>query len=267
MEALAPVEAEDVRADLSGPVHISRLKLMAKSATHYAAGFAGRPTYAMEAGSAVHHLIFATSRVVSMAKGKQRRGKDYDAFLADNPGAVVLTYGEGIKALAMARSVGKNAEAMRVLDGTRETLREWSIDGRACAGTPDVVGHDYVTELKTSMTAHPDRFAWHSQRMGYHAQLAWYMDGVKQGGKQTPEAAYVVAVESSFPFVTSVFRLTDRAIDKGRRLYLTWWEQMQTCERSNEWPPYTQGVVALDVPDDDDLGLDFGDEESDEAAA
>lgn len=264
--ALATALEADIRPDLSAPVHISRLKLMAKSATHYAAGFGGRPTYAMEAGSAVHHIIFGTSRVVSMAEGKQRRGKDFDAFAADNQGAMILTCSEGRKALAMAKSVSGCPEAMRVLEGTRETLREWSIGGRACAGTPDVVGHDYVTELKTSMTAHPDRFTWHSQRMGYHAQLAWYMDGVMLAGKLAPEAAYVVAVESSYPFVTTVFRLTDRAIDKGRRLYRTWWEQMQVCESTNEWPPYTQGVVALDVPDDDDLGLDFGDD-GDEAAA
>ena len=246
---------------LESPIHISRLKRIALSAAHYRAGFTGEESYAMERGTATHTLVFETGRIHAWPEGKQRRGKEYDAFVADHPRDQVLTYSEGQKALAMAEAVRRCPEAMRLLDGQRETLREWSIGKRACAGTPDVVGRDYVTELKTCATSHPDRFMWQAMKLGYHAQLAWYMDGLMLAGQAGVELGYIVAVESTAPFPVTVFQLTARAIEQGRRMYRTWWERLMVCEETNEWPPYAQGVVALDVPDDDQE-LDFGDAEA-----
>lgn len=259
VEALAASEAQDQAEELAGPVHISRLRLMSKSATHYAAGFDDKETYAMERGTAVHAMVLGTQRVVSW-NGKSRQGDDYDAYVRDNPDAIILTKSEGPKVLAMATSVRKCREAMRVLDGAREKTIRWHIGGRACEGTPDVVGDRFVTELKTCPSSAPWRFKWHARSMGYHAQLPWYMDGVMYDGDVLDDA-YIVAVESAYPFVTTVLRLTAADLDKGRRLYRSWWEQLAVCEASNEWPPYAQGVVDLALPDDEQE-LDFGDEEA-----
>lgn len=241
------------------PVHFSRLRLIARSPAHYAYATA-EETPSLERGTAVHALVFETQRIVSWEEGRPRRGKDYDKFVADNPNALILTHVEGQKALAMAEAVRRCREAMRVLDGTRETLREWDLGGRACAGTPDVVSRQFVTELKTTVSSHPERFAWQSLRMAYHAQLAWYLDGVMKGGQLAPENAYVVAVESTAPFPVTVFRVSNRAIEEGRKLYRLWWEQLMNCERSDEWPAYAQSVLELDIPGD--VALDFGDAEA-----
>lgn len=250
----------------SDAIHISRLRLMAKSAAHYAYGYGETETYAMERGEAVHSLILNEGRrIVSWEKGRPRRGKDYAAFAAANPGALILTDSEGAKARAMAESVLRCPEAVRVLQGQREKQRAWKIGGRDCAGTPDVVGSSYVTELKTCPSSNPDRFTWHSLKLGYHAQLAWYLDGLVLSGVAGVENAYVVAVEAAAPYPVTVLCLTARALEQGRRLYRTWWERLQVCEEADEWPAYAQGVVALDVPDEEQE-LDFSGLEEEAAA-
>jgi hypothetical protein len=260
VEALEASALQDQLDELRGPVHISRLRLMNKSAAHYAAGFDGTETYAMERGTALHAMLLGGARVCTW-NGKTRQGDDYDAFVRDNPDAVVLTRAEGAKVLAMATSVRRCREAMRVLDGDREKTIRWRIGDRECEGTPDVDGGSFVTELKSCPSSDPRQFKWHARRMGYHAQLPWYSDGLMLSGKPGRETHYIVAVEAVYPFVTTVLTLTAGDMDKGRRLYRTWWEQLAVCEASNEYPPYAQGVVELDLPDDAGE-IDFGDDEA-----
>jgi hypothetical protein len=240
------------------PVHISRLRLMAKSAMHFAAGDVAE-SYALERGSAVHAMVFGTGRVIGYP-GKVRNGKAWDEFEAANADAIILTGNEYAKARAMADQVLKCREAMRVLDGIRETELAWSIGGRACAGTPDVVAPgQWVTELKTCPSSDPFRAQWHGRKQGYHAQIAWYMDGLFDATKVAHEIGYVVAVEATAPFPVTVMRLTQRALDEGRRMYRAWWERLMVCEAANEYPGYVQSIVDFDVPDDEQQ-LDFGDE-------
>jgi hypothetical protein len=44
-----------------------------------------------------------------------------------------------------------------------------------------------------------------------------------------------------------VFKLTEQAVDMGRRLYRLWLEQLAGCIESNQWPGYAQSVVDFDV--------------------
>jgi len=242
------------------PVRFSRLKLIARSPAHYASATVEETT-AMERGSAVHSLLLGGSPVLAWEEGRPRRGKDYDAFVADNPGALILTATEFGKAHAIAESVKRNPLACKVLDGAREYEASWKFGTRACAGRIDVLGASWVTELKITASSDPFKVMYQALRMGWFAQLPWYMDGVMAAGLGTPDSAYIVAVEPAAPFAVTVLRLTDRALDQGRRTYRGWLERLLVCEQSNEWPPYAQSVVELDVPDND-VSLDFGDAEA-----
>lgn len=247
------------------PVRFSHLKWMARSPQHYLGATVER-TGAIQIGSAVHSLLLGGPSVVAYP-GKVRRGKAWDAFRSANAGAVFLSRAELGKAEAMAESVRANRQAMSVLDGVHEHPIDWRYLGRACRSTLDVLGLDgeYITELKTGATSDPVRFSWQSMRMHYDAQLAFYDEAVRASGLGTPRAHYVVAVESSPPYVVTTFRLTDRALERGRRSFRLWFERLLLCEAENAWPGYCESIVDLDVPDDEP-DLVFGDD-SEEAAA
>ncbi len=239
------------------PLHFSRLRHMARSPMHYAAATV-EETIAMERGSAVHSLVLGGQPVVAWEEGRPRRGKDFDAFAATNEGALILTATEFAKAQAMAAAVTSNGLAVRVLEGRREVELSWRFGSRECAGRLDVLGNTFVTELKCTTSTEPGKLMWQALRMSWFAQLPWYLDGAMASGAAAPEAAYVVAVEDKAPHVVTVARLTDRALDQGRRTYRGWLERLLVCEASDEWPAYAQHVIDLDVPDEG-IALDFSD--------
>lgn len=244
------------------PVHFSDLKRMAQSPLHYAHGLEHRreETKALRLGRAVDALCFGTCGVVGY--DGQRRGKEWAAFAAANAGSICLNKTEHEQALGMSDALERHSEALDLLSGERQKLIEWEISGRACAGTPDAFTDGRIAELKTCRTAHPDRFVWDARRLAYHAQLAWYLDGLIHSGRARPSTAYIVAVESSAPHPVTVFCLTDRALDQGARTWRLWFERLRACEESNAWPPYVESAVLFDVPEEDDgFALKIGGEE------
>jgi hypothetical protein len=241
---------------MTDPLRFSRLKLMGRSAAHYAA-YQEDETRCMELGTAADRLIFGQGPVLAYP-GPVRRGKEYDAFCQRNPDALILTQKDAAAALGIAEAVTACPDAMRLLTGVRQQTLYWTFQGRACRGTPDVRGDGFLTDLKTGETSDPRQFAWKVRRFAYHAQMAFYETGAQLAGLPAPTASYIVAVEQTPPHVVTVFKLTDRAIELGARLWRLWFEQLQVCEASGQFPAYSQAIVDLDLPDDDEI-IDLGD--------
>lgn len=241
------------------PLRFSRLKLIGKSAAHFR--HAPNPSGSgLDIGSAAHSIVLG-GRPVIFFPGKTRQGKAWDEFQVEHDDAIILTRREHGIAEGMAKSVQASPDAMRVLEGERESTFFWEQFGRKCRGTPDVRGATFHTELKTGETADPRRFPWKMRQFCYHGQLAFYSDGAAYAGLNEPEENYVVAVEASAPFVVTVFKVTARAIEQGRRLIRLWFEQLAGCEAADHWPGYTQSVTELDLPDADMELEDAGEDE------
>jgi hypothetical protein len=247
------------------PVRISDLKRIGQSPAHYRAAVESTGSY-LSKGSAVHSVLLGGQsvtyydRVTESGKAAPRNGQHWEKFKADHQDCLILSRDEYDQTAGMVEAVRACPEAMRVLDGVKEQTLTWDISGRACRGTPDVRSDQYVTELKTTRSSDPRRFMWDAIKMGYYAQLAWYLDGAVKARAGTPDAAFVVAVESTAPYVVTVFRVTERALEQGRRTYRLWFERLMACEEADEWPGYVQSVVPLDVPDNEETV--FGEEEA-----
>ena len=243
---------------MSDPIRFSHLRAYGRSPMHghHARTVESEQTVAMQRGTAVHALLFGT-RKVSGWLGAQRRGKEYDTFVADNPDTEILTATEYAKAIAMAEAVRSNKLAMQYLDGETEKTLLFKWYGQDCRATPDVRASRFVTELKTAADANPARFQWSALRLQYHAQLAYQMIACKEVGKEV-EAAFIVAVESSAPFPVTVYQVTERALLAGEKSLSLWMETLIGCEKSDAYPGYCESVVMLDLPDDD-VELDYGD--------
>jgi hypothetical protein len=244
------------------PLRFSRLKRFSQSAAHFAYAPSADGSH-LDIGSAAHSMLLGGTNVVAYP-GKVRRGKEFDAFEADNPDALILSRSEYARADGMAKAVRANADAMRVLDGEREKTFTWKLQGRLCRGTPDVRTSTFITELKTGETADPRFFPFKVRRFCYHGQLAWYSDGAVLAGLPDPQEHYVVAVEAAPPHVVTVFRILPETIEQGRRIARLWFERLLQCEAAGQWPGYSQSIVDLSL---DDQAFELGDAGGDEAPA
>ena len=237
------------------PLRFSRLKLMGKSPAHYAA-YVSTPTGAMETGTAADKLLLG-GKVVAYP-GPTRRGKEYDAFAAANSDALIVTQKEFAVADGIAQSVSACHDAMRLLTGIRQHTMLWDFNGRPCRGTPDVRGDGFLTDLKTGETSDPRFFHFKVRRFAYHAQMRFYETGVALANLPPVTDSYIVAVEQAPPHVVTVYRLSAATIELGARLWRLWLEQLQVCEASGSFPPYSQSIVDLELFEDEEL-LELGD--------
>lgn len=242
------------------PVRFSRLKLMAKSAAHYACN-ARDETSGMRKGSAVHSYLLGDADKVAVYTGTKRdkRVKAYQEFTEAHPGADILNAREFADVDGMRKAILEHDRASQLLDGAREQRITWSAAGRDCAGTPDVVhvrsnGAKVLVELKTSVSASPGLFKWQGKRLAYPAQVAWYADGLERTMLYRPGPVveiYVVAVESTAPYNVVVFPVTERLRAQARKQYRIWFETLMNCEQSGRFPGYADSDVEWDADDED----------------
>jgi hypothetical protein len=262
--------ANDLAAFELEPLRFSRLKLMGRSAAHYEHGFHGESA-AMRKGTGVHSFLIGDESQVVLFPGKVRNGKAWDQFEADHPGKTILNKTELGPVLGMRDAIRRHPRAMALLDGVRETRIEWETLGRKCAGTPDVVrllggGRKGLTELKTSVSSHPQKFMWQAKKLAYHGQCDWYGDGLERSmayGAGPVDETHIVVVESTAPYPVTVIAVSPRQLNKGRRLNRIWLETLLGCERTAHFPGYVESDVTWDDEDDDAEqggdGLDWGD--------
>lgn len=240
------------------PLRHSALKRMGDAPAKFIAA-EERTGQEFEKGTGAHSVLLGGKRLVvydkRSDKGNQcpRRGADYDAFAALHPDSLILLPDEHAQITGMAASVQANADAMALLAGRKEHTLLWDIDGRPCRGTPDVDNGHNVVELKTTKSSDP-RFFWRdSWRFCYHGALAWYMDGCAQqfGRRTIPTDAYIVAVESTKPYIVTVFRVPPPLIEMGRRQNRHWLDRLAECEKAKSWPGYATGIVDLEFPENE----------------
>jgi exodeoxyribonuclease VIII len=243
---------------LSDPVRFSNLRNFSRSPAHYRCAVVSprEPTPSMRLGTTVHKLLLGGPLCVYPG---ERRGKAWDAFRDAHRGEEIITETEHLHAARIADAVDSHPIAPRLLAGVHERRIDWSNLGRACSSTPDVVGEDFLTDLKTASTTQPEKFKFGCLRLAYHAQLAFYLDAVRVATGRVIEKAYLVGVETEPPFCVTVLRLTPRTLLEGRKLNRMWMEQLLNCEASGAWPGYVQSEVSWDI--DGDVGLIIDGEE------
>jgi hypothetical protein len=250
------------------PVRFSHLKKMALSPAHYLDAIAedeeqGEDTPSLRFGRLCHALILRGIEAFAVWDG-DRRGNAWKSFRDGNADRDIVTLKEFDKARRVADVVWNHHDASLLLQGEHEIKVPWSLMGRACHSTLDVLGARHVTDLKTTRLAAPGWFSRDALRRYYHAQLAWYLDAAQRGSDLPVREAYIVAVETSRPYAVTCFELTPRALEEGRKLCRLWFEQLLACEAAGDWPGYVQTTVPLDVADD--VELEFAPEEVANAA-
>lgn len=106
----------------------------------------------------------------------------------------------------------------------------------------------YLTDYKTTTDAHPARFARSAADLGYHMQAAWYMDCAEVHNGERPKDFYFVVQEKKAPFLVSVVKLDDEAIQWGRIQNRKALDLFARCVERNEWPSYANQAVTISLP-------------------
>ncbi len=263
-------------------VHFSELKQMARSPAHYAHAckHAKDPSRAMTVGAVGDAIVFGTPDRIAIYPGPTRRGKEWDAFQALNPGKTIAIQSEVDDATGAAEAILRDPIAGPILaECETQIVIQWEQMGMPCAS--GIVGERggidalhrasrTIWDVKcVGVDVDPEGLAKHAWRQHWHAQLAWLVDGwnatIDRARKEwhrpiesfsliPVEHAGLVCVEANPPHCVTVMRCTPEALDHGRRSIRLWLEMLAACEAEAErnpgyvWPGYVQTIAEMGVP-------------------
>lgn len=248
----------------------SGLDLIAKSPAHFqwARTHASNETPAMEKGSLIHTLVLEPEKVedeyvILPPTIKQRRGKEYDAFLLTVGERKVILATAMAEAKLIAESVRANPVAERIIGDAvafeRSVFAEDFATGVLCKCRPDIVLANAIYDLKTTRNANARSFSYSCRNYRYHVQAAFYTDVSRAAGMDVERFGFIAVDSDTMPYQCTVFhRMSQQAIDQGRAEYRENLETYQRCMESGEWPGYpneydelTLAGVAYDVEEMD----------------
>lgn len=268
------------RSDLADvPVSWSWLKEMpcpAKARHRALMPDGGEQSLAMRMGRGVHAKTFGTPQV-HVFRGAQRRGKEWDAFkaaaeLTTGGDPVILNERENEIAAGMAAALRNDPVANPLLFGPgveHEVPMEWTVDGRAyrTRGIDFLRRGHWIGELKQARTVDPEKFTRDTLRALYPAQVEIYDEGEailsKRDRARHPVRKLIIAVEPVPPHVVVVYELAPSSVRKAVATIGRYRSILATCEESNVWPGYSQGVWSLEVEE----SLTFADDDDGEEMA
>ena len=215
------------------------------------------PKRTYDLGHAAHRLVLgAGSELVEVEHDnyltKAAKEAKADAYAQ---GLVPLLSKEMRVAEAMAAKVRSHPVAAMLLEAGRpEVSLYWTDEasGVQLRARPDWLparpGRLIITDYKTTVTAHPKKFARKAADYGYHQQAPWYIDGAIALELDEDPAFVFIAQEKEPPYLVSVVELDAAAIAEGRRLNRQAIDLYAQCVEDNEWPGYGDGVELLSLP-------------------
>lgn len=126
-------------------------------------------------------------------------------------------------------------------DGYAEYNIEWTdeLTGIQCRGRLDHV-NGCLSDLKSTRSLLT--FERDAARLNYHAQLAWYSDGLEAIGIQPIGPPRIVAVENVPPHDVLVLRFDEEDLATGRRLYRRALNTLAFCRANDTWPGIAAGT-------------------------
>lgn len=97
---------------------------------------------------------------------------------------------------------------------------------------------DYLVDLKTTVSAHPARFARDVFNYGYDLQAAWYLDLYNCATHENRTDFCHIVQENFPPYELRIPMLGRPFVDRGRLRYQAALELYSRCVCSGRWPGY-----------------------------
>ena len=274
--AFTGAHGRPMRHPSDGRLHFSELKAHAKSPAHVrlACTHAKDMTEAMMIGGCADSIVFG-QKGCAVYPGKVRNGKEWELFKAEHPSQYLPSVSEYKRAEGAALAVRADPVAQSALAGCEfQMVAQWERDGLPCAAgiagerggfdaireairdapptgwgidpaAIDRVRRGYIADLKITSSVEPRELQRHAWKMYWVAQAAWYLDGARAMGLDVTDF-YLIAAEAQPPHCVTVMRMSEAALEAGRKQIAGWIERHRQCEAAGVWPGFTQSVVELE---------------------
>ena len=180
--------------------------------------------------------------------GRTTKGK---AWMDEHQGKPILAAAEVVQIGAMVASVHRHPSAKRLLGNAAYEQSVFVDDGNGTRRKlrPDVLPNagDYLPDVKTCESAHPDDFAKAIANYGWYRQAAYYLDGCALAGREF-RAFVFIAIEKTPPYAVACHVLDPIAVDLGRLHYEKDLQTYRDCLVSGFWPGYPDLPRGIELP-------------------
>ncbi len=207
---------------------------------------------AMLIGSATHKLILEEGEFYdefAVWEGGRRSGGEWKAFKEYHSAKDIITKAQFDEIQIMRDAVRNNSEANALLSGgeaERSVFWRDEETGVLCRARCDYQkksgSSNILIDLKTCLSAEPEKFAKDLINLGYPLQEAMYREGFKA------DAFAFVCVEKITNTV-QVYTLDDLFDQAGHFIFRQALEKWGEYLRADHWPTYRTGVTQLDCPE------------------
>jgi hypothetical protein len=168
-------------------------------------------------------------------------GKEWKASVGDVP---ILDADEATMIEGMKASVAAHPAAYELLHNSKReiSLYDSHRSGLKIKGRLDVLGNDFVADVKTAEAGDAQGFSSAIFRYNYHVQAAMYCQLAKV------ERFAFIAVEKTAPYAVAVYELSPTALQIGLSALNNALELIAKCQELNEWPCYAKASQVIDLP-------------------
>lgn len=206
-------------------------------------------------GEAIHLAVLQPNEFEKkVVRGPDdRRGNKWkdqvEACALDNK--LLLTSGDFDNTLAIRDAVHADPWINSILTGGEPMIEASGyftdpVTGELCRVRPDFYRKDLkgILDVKSTKSAHPDKFSRSVIDYGYHAQEAFYSDAWQSLGMPVEWFAFL-SVEKEEPFAFAVYELPPALVEEGRVMMRKALDTYAACKKANHWPAYGDGVQEL----------------------
>jgi exodeoxyribonuclease VIII len=206
------------------------------------------------------YLLEPTRFHMDFAVGPEcdKRTREGKALWADfletvRPGQEIISQSD-YDAIQKIYGVVSASQAMRLIEGgLSQVCCVWKDEptGLLCKARFDYLQPDIpmITDLKTSQSADPERFAVDIFKYGYYQQAGFYTMGYRAvTGFDMDPPFCIFAIEKEAPYVHNGFELHADTVSAGQiaaRRALTLYAK---CLAEDKWPAYTDKITILNMP-------------------
>lgn len=212
-------------------------------------------TEALLIGKLVHtlvlepHLFDEQYYVLPKINRTTKAGKTmFEEILLTQKGKTLIKKEQYDLAVSMKESVYNHELAPLLLDdAVKEKSLYWkdSRTGLLCKARPDIWNNAGMGDLKTVQDASFRSFQSTAYKEGYFLQAAMIFEASKALGIACEEF-FFLCVEKKKPYLVSVYRLDNEALQYGISLFHSLLGRFLECQKANKWPGY--GIQTLYAP-------------------